>query len=202
MKATSGCHSVQSLEMSVNSFRFSFMEKKSKKADPDEDKGLNENLKELKDQCEKIEFDIFMKLFSIIRYIIDNIPSLPLGVANRILNKHDFIMIFVNAVELQMWNRTSSEGKFYKYVDNKWKCVTLEERSQLTKSEGQIWIAVYELLLNPACSQKYDYTDYKKSQIIKASFNEFTIKQKSMSNGSYLYSNILFGHVGDMEICS
>lgn len=51
------------------------MEKKSKKPDPDEDKRMNENLKELKDQCEKIEFDIFMKIFSIVRYIIDNIPK-------------------------------------------------------------------------------------------------------------------------------
>lgn len=92
---------------------------------------------------------------------------MPLGVTNRILNKHDFIMLFVNAVELQMWNKTNNEGKFYKYVDNKWKYVTLEERSQLTKTEGQIWIAVYELLLNPSCTQKYDYTDYKKNQIIK-----------------------------------
>lgn len=124
-------------------------------------------MKELLEQSRKIEFDICMKLFSIVRYIIDNIPNLPLGAANRILNKHDFVMLLVQAIELCPWKKTDKEGKFYKYIDNKWKYVTLEERSQLSKIEGQVWISIYELLLSPTCAQKYDYTDFKKNQIIK-----------------------------------
>jgi hypothetical protein len=52
-------------------------------------------------------------------------------------------------------------------VDNKWKQVPLNERYQLSLVEGQIWISIYELLLNPQCVSKYDYTDYKKNQILK-----------------------------------
>lgn len=68
-----------------------------------------------------------------------------------------------------MWTKKDKEGKFYKYVDNKWKLVPLNERFQLTKLEGQIWISLYELLLNPICASKYEYTDYKKNQILKVS---------------------------------
>lgn len=136
-------------------------------------------LNELLEQSKKIEFDICMKLFSIVRYIVDNIPNLPLGVANRILNKHDFIMLLVQAIDLKMWSRTDNDGKCFKYVDNKWKYVTLEERSKLSKVEGQVWIALYELLLNPACAQKYDYTDFKKNQVVKlrCHINEVLIDQ-------------------------
>jgi zinc finger MYND domain-containing protein 10 len=45
--------------------------------------------------------------------------------------------------------------------------VPLAERFQLTKIEGQVWISIYELLLNPTCSSKYEYTDFKKNQILK-----------------------------------
>jgi hypothetical protein len=45
--------------------------------------------------------------------------------------------------------------------------VPLSERFQLTKIEGQVWISLYELLMNPQCLSKYDYTEFKKNQIIK-----------------------------------
>ncbi len=76
-------------------------------------------------------------------------------------------MIIQQAFELSMWTKTDAEGKFYKYVDNKWKLVTLSERFQLTKIEGQIWLSIYQLLINPVCAAKYEYTEYKKNQILK-----------------------------------
>jgi predicted Zn-ribbon and HTH transcriptional regulator len=55
----------------------------------------------------------------------------------------------------------------------------LNDRFQLTKIEGQIWIALYELLLNPQCCTKYEYTEYKKNQILKLRMhmNEILIDQ-------------------------
>lgn len=90
-----------------------------------------------------------------------------MGIANRILNKHDFILLLSQAMELQLWSKSDKTGKFFKYIDNKWKLVPASERFQLTKTEGQVWISLYELLLNPSCMSKYDYTDYKKNQILK-----------------------------------
>jgi len=66
-----------------------------------------------------------------------------------------------------MWSRVEKDGKIFKYIENKWKLIPLNERNQLTKTEGQVWISLYELLLSPNCVSKYDYTDYKKNQILK-----------------------------------
>lgn len=105
--------------------------------------------------------------------------SLPFGVTNRILNKHDFVMILVQSIDLSLWSKTDKDGKLFKYIENKWKPVSANERFQLTKIEGQIWIALYELLLNPQCLQKYDYTEFKKNQILKlrSHLNEIIIDQ-------------------------
>jgi hypothetical protein len=105
--------------------------------------------------------------------------SLPFGVTDRILNKHDFVLVLVQMMELKIWCKSDKEGKLYKYIDNKWKLVPLSERFQLTKIEGQIWISLYELLLNPQCVSKYDYTDYKKNQILKlrSQMNEVLVDQ-------------------------
>ena len=102
-----------------------------------------------------------------------------MGITDRILNKHDFILILVQMMELKIWCKNDKEGKLYKYIDNKWKLIPLNERFQLTKIEGQIWISLYELLLNPNCVNKYDYTDYKKNQILKlrSQMNEVLIDQ-------------------------
>ena len=95
------------------------------------------------------------------------------------LNKHDFILILQQSVELAIWTKKDKEGKFYKYTDNKWKLVPLNERFQITKIEGQVWISLYELLLNPVCVSKYEYTEYKKNQILKlrSHLNEVVIDQ-------------------------
>lgn len=88
-------------------------------------------------------------------------------------------MLLVQAMDLAMWSKTDKENKFYKYIDNKWKLVPLSERNQLTKVEGQVWISLYELLLSPTCAQKYDYTDFKKNQIIKVI--KFSVRLNSNS---------------------
>ena len=86
---------------------------------------------------------------------------------------------FLHHFQLTKKNRI---GKFFKYIDNKWKLVPLNERFQLTKIEGQVWISLYELLLNPQCLSKYDYTDYKKNQILKVKLNalDFLFFQKRL----------------------
>ncbi|CAF0877080.1 unnamed protein product [Brachionus calyciflorus] len=136
-------------------------------------------LKELSEQHKKIQFEIVMKLYSILRYIIDNLSNLPFGVTNRILNKHDFIMILVQSIDLSLWSKIEKDGRLLKFIENKWKPISANERFQLTKIEGQIWISLYELLLNPQCLQKYDYTEFKKNQVLKlrSHLNEVVIDQ-------------------------
>ena len=127
-------------------------------------------MSELVEQHKKIQFDIGLKCFSLLRYVVDNLAALPMGVTNRVLNKHDFLLMLVQFVtsEEPIWSRHDPKtGKYFKYVDNKWRAVPAADRFQLSKIEGQVWIALYEMLLNPQCLSKYEYTDFKKNQILK-----------------------------------
>lgn len=49
----------------------------------------------------------------------------------------------------------------------------------MPKIEGQVWLALYQLLLSPQCLQKYEYTDFKKNRITKlrAHLNEVVLDQ-------------------------
>ena len=40
----------------------------------------------------------------------------------------------------------------------------------LTKTEGQVWLSLFNLLMNPECNQKYDFNSFNKSQILKVNF--------------------------------
>ena len=64
-----------------------------------------------------------------------------------------------------------SEGLLYcvgiveRYEDGSWKVE--EERLKLGKTEGQVWLTLYKLLLDKDCQQKYDFTSAKKSAILQ-----------------------------------
>ena len=58
-------------------------------------------------------------------------------------------------------------GELSKYIDNKWQKVDPADRLQLTRLEGQVWIALFNLLMGPDCQQKYAFNPHNKSQILK-----------------------------------
>lgn len=62
----------------------------------------------------------------------------------------------------------------------------LSEKYQLSKVEGQIWISLYELLLNPHCSSKYEYTEYKKNQVLKVYTYKTWYRIKLFHSNNYL----------------
>ena len=58
-------------------------------------------------------------------------------------------------------------GKLRKLIDNKWQSIPVQERLKLTRLEGQVWIALFNLLMGNACQQKYEFNTYNKTQILK-----------------------------------
>ncbi|XP_013417861.1 zinc finger MYND domain-containing protein 10 [Lingula anatina] len=121
---------------------------------------------ELQKQNKTLDFDICIKSVSVLRYIIDNLSSLPLSVMQRLLNTHDVPILLVQLVENPPWTKRK-HGKLKKYVDNKWQEVSYGDSLKLTKIEGQMWIALFQLLMNQDCQQKYDLSSYRKNVIIK-----------------------------------
>lgn len=41
------------------------------------------------------------------------------------------------------------------------------ERFQLTKPEAQVWLALYNLLMEPECRRKYEFTTHNKNEVLK-----------------------------------
>lgn len=59
-------------------------------------------------------------------------------------------------------------GELEKYSENnRWEKVPRHERFQLTKPEAQVWLALYNLLMEPECRRKYEFSSYNKNEILK-----------------------------------
>ncbi|XP_067855055.1 zinc finger MYND domain-containing protein 10 [Heptranchias perlo] len=125
------------------------------------------SLAELQRQSQELEFDISLKALSILRYITDHIDSLPLGVQTRLLNTHNVPCMLVHLVEHCPWSRYNSNGELQKYADGMWYTVPFEDRLKITKLDGQVWIALFNLVLKPGCQQNYDFNNFNKNQLLK-----------------------------------
>lgn len=127
----------------------------------------NSNMEDLQNQVKHLEFDIAVKTISILRYITDNLNELCLIIQSRLLNTHDLPVLLVRLVENPPWTNRSKDTTS-KYYDCKWhKMKSREEEFKLTKPEGQVWIALFHLLMNSSCQQKYNLNCYRKDIILK-----------------------------------
>ncbi|KAK3699888.1 hypothetical protein QZH41_016547 [Actinostola sp. cb2023] len=130
-----------------------------------DDKNLS--IKELSRQHNEIKFTVCVKAVSILNYITEHINSLSFSVLTRMLNTHDMPLVLVQLVENPPWSRKTKQGKLEKFIDTKWRVVPERDRLQLTKTDGQVWLALFNLLLKEDCQRKYELNDYKKAQILK-----------------------------------
>lgn len=51
--------------------------------------------------------------------------------------------------------------------DDKWVPVADAERLKLSKVEGQVWLTLYQLLLNDSCQKKYEFSSSNKATLLK-----------------------------------
>ncbi|XP_028397548.1 zinc finger MYND domain-containing protein 10-like [Dendronephthya gigantea] len=135
--------------------------------DENKNQEMNSTVKELVDQAEEIRFNVSVKAVSILRYILDHMSSLSLSVMTRILNTHDIPVALVQLIEKPPWVKRDKEGKLLKFIDGKWKRLPDSERLHITKNEGQVWLSLFHLLMDPECRRKYELNTYNKTQILK-----------------------------------
>lgn len=123
-------------------------------------------VEELENQEEKLKFSIAIKTISILSYIINHLSSLPLACSERILNTHDVPLLFVQLIESSPWTREKS-GTILKFADSKWQKVATSDRFVLVKTEGQVWISIFQLLLTGENRGRYELTSYKKGILLR-----------------------------------
>uniref|UniRef100_A0A8D0EMD0 Zinc finger MYND domain-containing protein 10 n=1 Tax=Strix occidentalis caurina TaxID=311401 RepID=A0A8D0EMD0_STROC len=123
-------------------------------------------LKELQKQAEMMEFEISLKALSVLRFITDQVESLPLSALTRMLNTHNLPCLLVELVEHCPWSCREA-GKLKKFENGVWHVVPPEDQVKMTKLDGQVWLALLNLLLSPECQRKYHFDGFNKSQLLK-----------------------------------
>ncbi|XP_053148816.1 zinc finger MYND domain-containing protein 10 isoform X2 [Hemicordylus capensis] len=131
-----------------------------------EDLANASSMQELKKQAELMEFEISLRALSVFRFITDQIESLPVSAVTRMLNTHNFPCLLVQLVEHCPWS-CREEGKLKKFENGAWYVVPHEDCVKMTKLDGQVWIALYNLLLSTECQRKYNFNNFNKSQLLK-----------------------------------
>ncbi|NXE88064.1 ZMY10 protein, partial [Menura novaehollandiae] len=121
---------------------------------------------ELQKQAETMEFEISLKALSVLRFIIDQVESLPLSALTRMLNTHNLPCLLVELVEHCPWSCWEA-GKLKKFENGTWHVVPPEDQVKMTKLDGQVWLALLNLLLSPECQRKYRFDGFNKSQLLK-----------------------------------
>ncbi|XP_072203743.1 zinc finger MYND domain-containing protein 10 [Excalfactoria chinensis] len=124
------------------------------------------SMQELQKQAEMMEFEISLKALSVLRFITDQVGSLPLSALTRMLNTHNLPCLLVELVEHCPWS-CHEAGKCKKFDSGAWHVVPPEDQMKMTKLDGQVWLALLNLLLSPECQQKYHFDGFNKSQLLK-----------------------------------
>ncbi|XP_060241301.1 zinc finger MYND domain-containing protein 10 isoform X3 [Meriones unguiculatus] len=123
-------------------------------------------MQELQKQAETMEFEISLKALSVLRYITDCVDSLSLSTLNRMLSTHNLPCLLVELLEHSPWSRREG-GKLQQFESGRWQTVPPSEQQKLNKLDGQVWIALYNLLLSPEAQDRYCLTSFAKGQLLK-----------------------------------
>ncbi|KAM6413697.1 zinc finger MYND domain-containing protein 10 [Rhynochetos jubatus] len=124
------------------------------------------SMQELQKQAETMEFEISLKALSVLRFITDQLESLPLSALTRMLNTHNVPCLLVQLVEHCPWSCREA-GKLRKFENSAWHVVPPEDQVKMTKLDGQVWLTLLNLLLSPQCQRKYHFNGFNKSQLLK-----------------------------------
>lgn len=127
-----------------------------------------------------MDFNVAISCLNLFRYITDNIAKLPLSALTYILNLKDFPCMLVLLLEKGPWIRKLSNQKltnldqrqFERYEEGKWTGpFSSDDLEVITKTEGQIWLSLMNLLLEPECRRKYEYSQHNHQIILRVTYH-------------------------------
>jgi hypothetical protein len=145
-------------------------EKRDKKSSVKDALDASSQFTDLVKTQREMDFTVAINSLSILRYITDAILAAPLSVMTRLLNDHDVICSLVYVIEKAPWLKSQKkENKFEKFEDGRWKVVSKDEVMLLGKVEAQIWLSLYNLLLEPECQKKYNYNMHNHAVVLRVS---------------------------------
>ncbi|EEB12756.1 zinc finger protein MYND domain-containing protein, putative [Pediculus humanus corporis] len=123
------------------------------------------NKEEIKCQYKTISFNVELSTLNILRYLAEFVEEIPLSASSRMYKTHDVPLLMVNLIQMSPWKRVNSKINTVQiFEDRVWK--NIDKISGISKYEGQCWIALRFLLLNP--QSQYEINDFRKQHFLKA----------------------------------
>ena len=137
---------------------------------------------EMDEQFKDVDFKCTMTCFSLIRFISDQLETLPLPIIHQMMENNDIPCVLVPLLEAKPWIRTNANGEQEKFEDQAWKVIQSHERGKLTKIEAQIWLTVYNMFMTNDSSRKYEMTSFRKQNLLRLRkyMNEVLLDQLPM----------------------
>ncbi|KXZ43602.1 hypothetical protein GPECTOR_85g332 [Gonium pectorale] len=127
-------------------------------------------LQEQEDKRREAEFAVLMCSLAILRYVTDALPRLPMGALSRVVSTNDTLMGLLPLLDRPPWVRTRVPGGgrpvLEKWAGNRWAPVAPADRLKITQTDGQVWLAVTNLLVEPRCRAKYALDEYRRERIL------------------------------------
>lgn len=74
----------------------------------------------------------------------------------------------VPLIENPPWTRRTADGQWQKLVDSKWVDYAPADLLTLTKTEGQLWLALFHIVCNNEIRKRYHFNSFRKGQLLRA----------------------------------
>jgi len=139
-----------------------------------------DNVRCLDEQFCECEFQVCMCAIAIIRFLTDHRAAVPLAVTVRLLEAHDVLQLLVPLMEKAPWVRKNRiNGRIEKFDEHKWEVVEADDEGRLPKLHCQVWLAIYNLVMDQECRSRYELTSFRKENLLRLRryINEVVVDQ-------------------------
>lgn len=120
---------------------------------------------EIERQSKDISYKIGIRCLTILSYIADKLPSLPLSITRRLVQTHDMPCLLSEVLHCQPWLR--NVNGIEKFIDDTWTPTFGDDIKKVTKIEAQTWFCLRQLLFNSDVMRMYEINEYRQRQISK-----------------------------------
>jgi hypothetical protein len=127
---------------------------------------LRSHSEETDDKIKELDYSIAISVLSVFRYISDFLPKMPLNVIHRVLTRNDMIALCAQLIDTAPWLKKTLNG-FELFETGKWKRLSKSDTLIVSKTEGQVWLTLYNLLMDPECRKTYHYYETNYPHVIK-----------------------------------
>jgi len=121
----------------------------------------------LKKQRQHFEYTICSGCVSIARFLSEHLSRASISVLERVVNTHEMVLVLITLIEASPWTVRKEKGIEKFNGNNRFVAVDGNNRFRLTKLEGELWLAVYNLLLDESCAAKFELTEQRRAHILR-----------------------------------